>query len=524
MRRWAPWCLLLMLAAVHSSWAAAPAGLPVIEGHGTVFTISATVASTGNVNRDNPGTSTFDGVTLSTGTDERFRRVLLWQQNTPSQNGVYIWKGSGVAMSRPDDADGSFDLRPGLVVEVIRGTTHAGKEFQLQGTGFPTVDTTTLTFVRDNRFEPPATVQLLDGASAIQCGAPDAALRVIPVRSSTAGTPVTITAEPPIALGVNGQVCIIQGTDDEESVTVNTPDYTLTFTAGVVHALVYSTDTGDWKCLSCGTGEGGGGGPSTDDLNAVHLRGGRIKNATVLNPVNIEDPNSTAKIVFYWAGGVPVVEFLGVDGTPMNRNRLINAGKSDTITTDGAECEQTTGAGVHSYSNTCKATKSIEFPAGALSTDGTNCGTPTEQVLNSGPKMWAFSCADSNSSVFYGSVSMLRTGWDAGPVQFTLHLFHGSTETITFAGDFSAQCRGDSDPINNTWGTAVAADVAITTANDTERQTTADVTPEGTCQPGDMINWRYVVDATNFSANAANAKVLKVNMHYKLKSRNGVNE
>jgi hypothetical protein len=126
--------------------------------------------------------------------------------------------------------------------------------------------------------------------------------------------------------------------------------------------------------------------------------------------------------------------------------------------------------------------------------------------------------------MFFGSVSMLRTGWDAGPVQFTLHLFHSTTESITFAGDFSAQCRGDSDPINNTWGTGVAADVAITTANDTERQTTGDVTPDGTCAVGDLLIWRYVVDATNFSANAANAKVIGVTLTYKLKTRNGLDE
>jgi hypothetical protein len=101
-------------------------------------------------------------------------------------------------------------------------------------------------------------------------------------------------------------------------------------------------------------------------------------------------------------------------------------------------------------------------------------------------------------------------------VTFTLSLYHATTESITFAGDFSAQCRraGTTDVINSTYGTAVAADVSITTAHEIEEATTAAVTPNGTCAAEAWLQWRYVVDAANFSANAANAKVLGVTMKY----------
>ncbi len=158
-------------------------------------------------------------------------------------------------------------------------------------------------------------------------------------------------------------------------------------------------------------------------------------------------------------------------------------------------------------------TKSIWFGAGALSTDATNCAAPTEQTLNSGVKLWAFSCADSASSIFYGSIVM-PDGWDAGTLTFELTLFHATTETITFAGDFSAQCHGAGEVLDSTWGSAVAADVSITTANQQVNATSAAVTPSGTCAAGDFLAWRYVVDNVNFSTNAANSKVLGVKMEY----------
>lgn len=154
-------------------------------------------------------------------------------------------------------------------------------------------------------------------------------------------------------------------------------------------------------------------------------------------------------------------------------------------------------------------TNNVYWDASALSPDGTNCAVPTEQTLNTGPLTWAFSCADSNSSIFYGKVRLLYALTTA---TFTIGVFHATSEAITFAGDFSAMCRADGTVIDGTWGAVQAADVSITTANRTEFQTSAAVTPNGTCSAGSWLFVRYVVDATNFSTNAANAKVLGVAM------------
>jgi len=164
--------------------------------------------------------------------------------------------------------------------------------------------------------------------------------------------------------------------------------------------------------------------------------------------------------------------------------------------------------------------KSIVWMAAAMTADGTNCADPTEFTMDSGPEMWGFSCGDSNSSIFYGSVIM-PDAWDAGVVDFELTLFHVTTETITFAGDFGCKTAGDSQDFDGaTWSASpVAADVGITTANDMEYGTAADVTCSGTAAAGDILVWRYVVDATNFSTNAANAKVIAVKMEYAVDSR-----
>lgn len=169
------------------------------------------------------------------------------------------------------------------------------------------------------------------------------------------------------------------------------------------------------------------------------------------------------------------------------------------------------------YGSSYRPTKTIYIDAGGMNVDGSNCTAPTEQSLNSAEKTWAFSCADSNSSIFSGKIRMLKS-WDGQPVVFIISVFHGTTETITFAGKFSAQCRGAGDTMNSTYGTAVAANVSITTSNKIAEATSAAVTPDGACAGEKFLNWRYVVDASNFSANAANSKVLGVSIRYGITS------
>lgn len=105
---------------------------------------SARVASTGNVTVSNPGTASFDGVTLSNGD-----RILLKDQSTQSQNGVYVFNGSGSAMTRAPEAD-SWNEFPGQVVTVSEGAQASASgtaEFRCTVDDGGTLGTTAIVYV-----------------------------------------------------------------------------------------------------------------------------------------------------------------------------------------------------------------------------------------------------------------------------------------------------------------------------------------------------------------------------------------
>jgi hypothetical protein len=98
------------------------------------------VASTANVTISGPGAA-IDGVTLSNGD-----RVLLKDQSTGSQNGIYVFNGAASAMTRAADANTDGLMEPGLRVGVVSGTVNAGRLYYLATAGPITVGTTALTF------------------------------------------------------------------------------------------------------------------------------------------------------------------------------------------------------------------------------------------------------------------------------------------------------------------------------------------------------------------------------------------
>lgn len=73
------------------------------------------VVSTSSITIASPG-ATIDGITMTSG-----YRVLLTAQSDASQNGVYVYNGSGSAMTRATDADSSDELL-GAYYTAIEGT------------------------------------------------------------------------------------------------------------------------------------------------------------------------------------------------------------------------------------------------------------------------------------------------------------------------------------------------------------------------------------------------------------------
>ena len=97
-------------------------------------------ASTSNVALAAPGTSQ-DGVTLATND-----RLLLKNQTTASENGIWVWTGAAAALTRAVDADTGGELAPGTAVTVTEGTTNGDKAFLIVSDSAIVIGTTSQTW------------------------------------------------------------------------------------------------------------------------------------------------------------------------------------------------------------------------------------------------------------------------------------------------------------------------------------------------------------------------------------------
>ena len=109
---------------------------------GLDFKDSVRVASTANVTVSGPGAA-IDGITLSSGD-----RVLLKDQSTASENGIYVFNGAASAMTRATDADANAEVTSGMFVFVEAGTVNADNGFVLTTDGSITVGSTSLAFAQ----------------------------------------------------------------------------------------------------------------------------------------------------------------------------------------------------------------------------------------------------------------------------------------------------------------------------------------------------------------------------------------
>jgi len=105
---------------------------------------SVAAASTANVTVSNPGVTTIDGVTLTSGTS----RVLLKNQTTGSENGIYVFNGSASALTRATDADDGTELNAGAAVFITGGTVNNDTAWIQTTTGTVTIGTTATTWTQ----------------------------------------------------------------------------------------------------------------------------------------------------------------------------------------------------------------------------------------------------------------------------------------------------------------------------------------------------------------------------------------
>ena len=109
---------------------------------------SVRVASTANVSLTNGSSGleagdSIDGVTLAAGD-----RVLLKNQGTASENGIYVAVASGGTPARSADANTSAEVTSGMFMFVEEGTTNGDNGFVLTTNDTITLGSTSLTFTQ----------------------------------------------------------------------------------------------------------------------------------------------------------------------------------------------------------------------------------------------------------------------------------------------------------------------------------------------------------------------------------------
>lgn len=96
---------------------------------GLAWKDSARVATQSNINLASPG-ATIDGITMASQD-----RVLVRNQSTQSQNGIYVWNGAATALTRSLDASTFAELEQAIIT--VEEGTDAGttwRQTQINGT------------------------------------------------------------------------------------------------------------------------------------------------------------------------------------------------------------------------------------------------------------------------------------------------------------------------------------------------------------------------------------------------------
>ncbi|QDH91745.1 hypothetical protein SEA_PHRAPPUCCINO_70 [Mycobacterium phage Phrappuccino] len=115
---------------------------------GQVWKVGVRVASTTNVDILAPGT-VIDGITLANGDS-----ILLKNQSSETDNGIYVYTSASAALTRRDDANSADTLVPNTTVYVAEGDTNADTAWTLTTDAPITVGTTNLTFAQSGGVAP----------------------------------------------------------------------------------------------------------------------------------------------------------------------------------------------------------------------------------------------------------------------------------------------------------------------------------------------------------------------------------
>lgn len=192
-----------------------------------------------NISADLENGDVIDGVTLVTGD-----RVLVKNQSTGSENGIYVVVASGAA-SRAEDADSSAEVTAGMFTFVSEGTTNADSGWVLTTNDTITLGTTALTFAQ------------FSGAGQV-----------------TAGAGLTKT----------GNTIDAVGTADRITVNADSIDIASTYVGQSSITTLGTITTGTWQATDVGIAYGGTNASTEADARS-NLAAGGTQGAGVSSPV-----------------------------------------------------------------------------------------------------------------------------------------------------------------------------------------------------------------------------------------------
>ena len=199
---------------------------------------AATTASI-NISSDLQSGDIIDGVTLATGD-----RVLVKNQNTASENGIYVVVASGAA-SRSTDADTSAEVTSGMFTFVTEGTVNDNSGWVMSTNDTIVLGTTSLAFVQ------------FSGAGQITAGA---------------------------GLTKSGNTIDAVGTADRITVNADSIDISSTYVGQSTITTLGTVTTGTWSASTIAIAKGGTN-ATTESGARANLAAGGTQGAGVTAPV-----------------------------------------------------------------------------------------------------------------------------------------------------------------------------------------------------------------------------------------------
>jgi hypothetical protein len=205
---------------------------------------SVRAATTANITLSN--TQTIDGVSLSVGD-----RVLVKDQSTASQNGIYVVASS--SWSRSTDADEPAEVTPGFFFFVEEGTVNADSGWVMTADGTITIGTTAITFaqfsgagqiVAGNGLAKSGNTLSVNVANGIEISADN-----VQLASTVAGAGLTYSSG----------VLAVGGTSDRITINSDSIDIASTYVGQSSITTLGTIATGVWQGTIVGPTYGGTG-------------------------------------------------------------------------------------------------------------------------------------------------------------------------------------------------------------------------------------------------------------------------